>query len=848
VPATAPRLCRASDFGYGHDTAQPELEGRTGGEKRLNGRDTSALNASILLDGEDRILEGNRDAEVFLEKPLEEVRKTPLQKANPPLYSALKELLAKTKRGRGVEDYAMAYKVGKRLMRLNINMSPYPLEALGTTGTLVTINSVGMRPAPERRAVKEEAPPVSPPEEALDLPQFLDILVEPAFLLDMEANFTYANPVMCALLGHEMDEIVGRPLAFFMQREDAKQALECLVEAACAAPWRGELEFNRGDGTTSSIAVTVDAFKTSHGKVDRLLGIGRDHTTEARIRREREDELQRVWSLLEKVGVALVCFTPDFRVTLLSHSAEQMLSTTSDRAIGTPLPDLFPPEARQEVGTLLEQAAGGEEIKEAMVQAGRKKERRTLFMSVKPGVSANGRTREYMAILREATRELSEMEEAEALLKTSRSKEKIMELAVRSQGPQDFLQECLRSMQEEFGCDAAAFFSVQRGEAIMRAQLGLEEGEADIISPLKLRPGHARLCGMLVRLNVEIHGGVPRKGWDEVHSFIERADTLLPILRERRWRGILVFPVRGDGEAVGALALADCDPVKVEPYEDFAVAAMGEAVALAVSALEERVAGGAPPPVVAQVETPPHGARTSPARDGMVMEPSAPMAAGEEDGAGEEIGVVTGGESGVIPTLAPAKERGHDYFEIAKEVKGEETPPDNLALFGETVIEKSMPSSRGIELAALLWDMKEYFGRGERKGEIFLEIEEDLPKLHTDKRLLREALMQLIDNARKFSPPDAPIILGAERWGDEVLLRVEDQGPGIPVEVVEEIMGRELEETGAEERARIGISGLYLCRKYVAAMGGDLTVKGRTGEGTTAFIRLRVLPFIGEGL
>ena len=159
-----------------------------------------------------------------------------------------------------------------------------------------------------------------------------------------------------------------------------------------------------------------------------------------------------------------------------------------------------------------------------------------------------------------------------------------------------------------------------------------------------------------------------------------------------------------------------------------------------------------------------------------------------------------------------------------------------------------MPSSRGIDIAALLWDMKEYFGRGERKGEIFLEIEEDLPRLHTDKRLLREALMQLIDNAHKFSPPDAPVILGVERWGDEILLRIEDQGPGISEEVVEEIMGIELE--GAEEGkgSKVAVSGLYLCRKYVAAMGGDLTVKGRPGEGTTAFIRLRVLPFIGEGL
>jgi len=814
----------------------------------LNGRDTAALNASILLDGEDRILEGNRDAEVFLERPLEEVRKAPLYKANPPLYSALKELLAKTKRGRGVEDYALAYKVGKRLMRLNINMSPYPLEALGTTGTLVTITSVGMRPAPERRAVKEEALPAPVTEEALGLPQMLDILVEPAFMLDLDANFTYANAIMCAMLGHEQDEIVGRPLSFFMLKEEAKQALESLVEAARAAPWRGELEFNRGDGTTSCLAVTISVLENSHGVIDRLLGIGRDNTVEARIRREREDELQRVWSLLERVGVAVACFTPDFRVTLLSHSAEELLSTTSDRAIGTLLPDLFPEDARQEVVSMLERAAGGEEIREALVQVGRKEERHTFFMSVKPAVAAGDRTREYMAMLREATHELSEMEEAEELLKVYKRKEGIMELAARSSGPQDFLEDCLRGMQEELGCSAAAFFAVQRGEAVLRAQLGLEEGEARLLSPLKLRPGHARLCGMLVRLDVEIHGGVPRKGWDEVHSFIEKADTLLPILRERRWRGLMVFPVRGEGEAAGALALADCDPVKVEPFEDTVIAATGEAIAAAVAALEARIAAGAVSAAPMQAEDDVDaGPVPSPGEGG--DEPAVPGTTEEgRAGADEEPRSSYEKKSGVIPTLAPAKEGEHDYFEIAKEVKGEEAPPDNLALFGESVGERSVPSSRGIDLAGLLWDMKEYYGRGERRGEVFLEIEEDLPRLHTDKRLLREALMQLIDNARKFSPRDAPIILGVERWGDEVLLRVEDQGPGIPIEVVEEIMRMDLEETEVDKGRKVTVSGLYLCRKYVAAMGGDLTVKGRPGEGTTAFIRLRVLPFIGEGL
>jgi PAS domain S-box-containing protein len=801
----------------------------------LNGRDTgAALNASLLLDNEDRILEGNRDAEVFLEKPLEEVRKTPLYKANPPLYSALKELLAKTKRGRGVEDYALAYKVGKRLMRLNINMSPYPLEALGTTGTLVTIGSVGMRPTPERRMEKKEQPPTPAAGKAPGLEQLLDSITEPAFLLDMEANFTYSNPAMCSVIGHEQDEIIGRPLSFFMAREEAKQALDCLVEAACAAPWRGELEFNRGDGTTSFIAVTIGEFESGRQKTGRLLGIGRDNTVEARIRREREDELKRIWSLLEKVGVALASFTPDLRVTLLSHSAEEILSTSSDRAIGTPLPELFPAGIRQEVASLLEGALRGEEISGARLIVDMETEHRELYLDVRAAVATGGRTREFMAILREAPSEPSSEEGSEESLMISRRKEKILELAARSSETGDFLEGCLRSMEEEFGCSAAAAFTLDKGEAVLQAHIGLVGGESDLCKRLKLRPGHARLCGMLVRLKVEIHGGVPRKGWDEVHSFIEKADLLLPLIRERRWRSILVFPLREDGEAAGAIALADCDPVKSDIVEDRAFSATGEAIAVALVALEERSAGpGAQAACAGETRYDPYLMETASTIIGH---------AGSEKGGSHASG------QGVVPTLARSKEEEHDYFEIAKEVRRGNGITNNLSLFGTSAAERPIPSSKGIDLSTLLWDLKEYYSRRGRKGEIFLEIEEDLPKLHTDKRLLREALMQLLDNAMKFSPPGAPVVLGAERWGDEVLLRVEDQGPGIPAEVVEEVMRRDVEEISSGDRSKIGITGLFLCRKYAIALGGDLTVKGKPEEGTTAFLRLRVLPFVGEGL
>jgi len=327
-----------------------------------------------------------------------------------------------------------------------------------------------------------------------------------------------------------------------------------------------------------------------------------------------------------------------------------------------------------------------------------------------------------------------------------------------------------------------------------------------------------------------MHGGIPRKGWKELHSLVEKADNLLPLLREERWRGLLILPLRGE-EISGAVACADCDPAKTAQYDDRKLAAMAAVMASALDAVGKPPAGE-DSSAVATAE--PGGGGT--------------VAPGEEENSGpaavEEKSAGTGEVEEERARRGVKSVREHDYFEIARETRKDEEAPDNLPLWGERELERPELSPRGIDISSLLWELKEMFGWGQKRSEIFLELEEDLPKLHADRHLLREAVTQLLDNALKHSPPGAPVILGAERWGDEVLLRVEDQGTGIPYEVLDRL--GEAETGGAVEGGK-KVSGLVLCRRYVEAMGGSFSIKGRPGEGTTAFIRLRVLPFVGEG-
>lgn len=786
------------------------------------------LRASLLLDREDRILEGNREAEVFLERPLEEVRKAPLREVNPPLYSALRELLAKTKKGRGVENYAMAYRLGKRLLRLNVSITPYPLEALGSTGSMVTISTLfpGAAREPRRRGTSQLSMPVA--EAAADWRGFLDRLDDPAFLLDRDANLAHANEAMCRVLGHGGEEVLGRPLSFFMAHERAKKTLEYLAETVRATPWRGELEFKRPDGTLSVVAVTVCLWQ--EGKEVEMLGLGREVTSEARLRKERDEELRRVWSLLESTLSPLICFTPDHRVTMISSPAEDLLGVSRDKAIGATLSELFPPEAGEAVKALAEGAVAAGEERETAISLKVKRASKEMRLVVRPAFFVRGKVREFALLLQEIPEENGELDALRKEIGFLERRKEIMGMAAASATWERFLGYCLDLLEEEVGYSASAAFILQEGEATLEAFRGLEETDRRALARIGLRPGLARLCRQRSLFPVQAHGGVPREGWEEVASVLERPDVPVALFRERRWRFLLVIALKDGETTVGALALADPGAERLDEAGYGFLEALGKEMGAAIMAMRLRMAAQGAPDT--------NGGEGSTDRENSVEDAAREDAAGFQAPSPSPCQAGGGGDGG------PGGEE-HDYLKIAYRSRSEERLPDHLAAPGELGKGRAVPSPRGIDLAALARDIRDYYSRRGKARDIFLELEEDLPRVHVDRRLLQEALMCLLDNAIRFSPPGSPVILGVERWGSEIAFRVEDQGPGLPEEVIKELSRADAEErpSGSGE-PRVG--SLLVCRRFVRSMGGELHFKVVPGEGTVASIRIPVLPFVSE--
>lgn len=119
-------------------------------------------------------------------------------------------------------------------------------------------------------------------------------------------------------------------------------------------------------------------------------------------------------------------------------------------------------------------------------------------------------------------------------------------------------------------------------------------------------------------------------------------------------------------------------------------------------------------------------------------------------------------------------------------------------------------------------------GRG-----VHLCLSPDLPTLFVDGRDIEVVLMNLIENATKYSEPGTPIALSAERKDNQVIFTVADEGYGIAAEHMEQIFERFYRVPGKGHRLPDGIGlGLAICRRIVEAHDGRIWVESTLGIGS----------------
>ena len=115
---------------------------------------------------------------------------------------------------------------------------------------------------------------------------------------------------------------------------------------------------------------------------------------------------------------------------------------------------------------------------------------------------------------------------------------------------------------------------------------------------------------------------------------------------------------------------------------------------------------------------------------------------------------------------------------------------------------------------------------------ITVDCGDELLLARMDARLISQVIINLVENALKYTPPGSSVVIGAEKQGDRVMIRVADDGPGIPDELKPRVF--EMFFTGdrkvADSRRSLGL-GLSLCRSIVTAHGGEITLTDNTPSG-----------------
>ncbi|GAA2925287.1 sensor histidine kinase KdpD [Streptomyces enissocaesilis] len=122
-----------------------------------------------------------------------------------------------------------------------------------------------------------------------------------------------------------------------------------------------------------------------------------------------------------------------------------------------------------------------------------------------------------------------------------------------------------------------------------------------------------------------------------------------------------------------------------------------------------------------------------------------------------------------------------------------------------------------------------------------LDIPETLPMVAVDRGLLERAVANIVENAVKYSPGDAPVSVAASALGDRVELRVADRGPGVPDDGKERIFEPFQRYGDAPRGAGVGL-GLAVARGFVESMGGTLTAEDTPGGGMTMVLTLKAVP------
>ena len=185
-----------------------------------------------------------------------------------------------------------------------------------------------------------------------------------------------------------------------------------------------------------------------------------------------------------------------------------------------------------------------------------------------------------------------------------------------------------------------------------------------------------------------------------------------------------------------------------------------------------------------------------------------------------------------------------DPVKVREKMQIIEEESDRLSKLVDNLLYASRLQAGGVELNRQPLDVGRLLRRvAQKMAEVsqlhpvsVASLDPELPTVSVDADKIEQVLVNLVENAIKYSPVGGPIILAAEHTSADVVVSVSDSGIGIPENERQRIFDRfsRLDSRYVRERKGAGL-GLYICKAIVEAHGGHIWVESVGSEGGSRF-------------
>ena len=148
----------------------------------------------------------------------------------------------------------------------------------------------------------------------------------------------------------------------------------------------------------------------------------------------------------------------------------------------------------------------------------------------------------------------------------------------------------------------------------------------------------------------------------------------------------------------------------------------------------------------------------------------------------------------------------------------------------------TLPLRRDAELIGdIFHEALSHVDRRAAEHEIRVELEDDMLMANMDARLIVQVIINIVNNAVKYTPEGSDICLSAKKENSMVRIEIADNGPGISDEAKQRLFDMfytvNTGSAGADSRRGLGL-GLSLCKSIVEAHGGSITVHDNQPHGS----------------